>query len=240
MARPDKAAAVAELTEHFRGSSAALLTEYRGLTVKQLTELRHALGNDTTYAVAKNTLTKIAAKKAGVDDLDHLLEGPTAIAFVKGDPVLAAKGIRDFAKANPALVVKGGVLDGRPLSAADLTKLADVEPREVLLTKLAGAMIASLSQAAALFQAPLSQAARVVEALRAKLEAESPAGAPVSQDAADEPSNAEADVVEVAAEAVAEAAAEPAAETADSVEPEPAGSVEPKPSDAATSDAAQV
>jgi len=177
MARPDKAAAVAEMTERFRGSSAAVLTEYRGLTVAQLKELRRALGADTTYAVVKNTLTKIAVRGADmpaetVDTLEPLLEGPTAVAFVGGDPVEAAKGLRDFSRANPLLVIKGGVLDGKPLSADEIRRLADLESREVLLAKMAGALNASLSRAAALFQAPLSQAARLAEALRQKAEAD--------------------------------------------------------------------
>ncbi len=168
MARPDKAAAVAELTEKFRQSSAAVLTEYRGLTVAQLQELRTTLGTTTSYAVVKNTLTNIAAKEAGVDAFDGQFSGPTAIAFVEGDPVEAAKGLRDFAKANPNLVVKGGVLDGRALSADDITKLADLESREVLLAKAAGAMKAKLHQAAYLFNAPASKAVRTIEALREK------------------------------------------------------------------------
>ena len=172
MARPDKAATVAELADEFRGSSAIVLTEYRGLTVKQLTELRRSLGGNASYAVVKNTLTKIAAKEAGVDALEDQLVGPSAIAFVKGDPVEAAKGLRDFARANPVLVIKGGVLDGRPLSADEIKKLADLESREVLLAKLAGAMKASMSNAASLFAAPLAQTARLVEALRQKVEAE--------------------------------------------------------------------
>ncbi|RJK93438.1 50S ribosomal protein L10 [Vallicoccus soli] len=170
MARPEKAAAVAELTEQFRSSSAAVLTEYRGLTVAQLKELRRALGETTEYAVVKNTLTRIAAKDAGVDAFDDLLQGPSAIAFVKGDPVEAAKGLRDFARANPLLVIKGGVLEGKPLDAAGISKLADLESREVLLAKLAGALQGSLQQAVSLFAAPLSQAARVVDALRQKAE----------------------------------------------------------------------
>jgi large subunit ribosomal protein L10 len=166
--RPDKGEAVAELTESFTSASAAVLTEYRGLTVKQLKELRTALGADTTYAVVKNTLTKIAAGNAGLDGLDELLAGPTAVAFVGGDPVTAAKALRDFAKAHPALVVKGGVMDGKALTADEIKKLADLESREVLLAKLAGAMKASLTQAVYLFAAPLSQAARAVGALEAK------------------------------------------------------------------------
>lgn len=168
MARPDKAAAVAKIADRFRESNAAVLTEYRGLTVAQLKELRTALRGDATYAVVKNTLTKVAAKEAGVEGIDDQLEGPSAIAFVTGDPVSAAKGLRDFAKANPALVIKGGVLDGRPMTAAEITKLADLESREVLLAKLAGAMKASLYQAAYLFTAPTAQAARTIDALRQK------------------------------------------------------------------------
>ena len=168
MARPDKAAAVAELTERFRSSGAAVLTEYRGLTVAQLKELRTSLGSTTTYAVVKNTLTAIAAKEAGVDAFDGQLSGPTAIAFVEGDPVDAAKGLRDFAKTNPSLVIKAGLMDGRGLSADEVNKIADLESREVLLAKLAGAMKASLHQAAQLFNAPASKAVRTIEALREK------------------------------------------------------------------------
>ncbi len=166
--RPDKGDAVAELTESFTSSTAAVLTEYRGLTVKQISELRVSLGVDTTYAVVKNTLTKIAAGNAGLTGLDDLLAGPTAVAFVKGDPVAAAKSLRDFAKTNPALVVKGGVMDGKTLSVDEIKKLADLESREVLLAKLAGAMKASLTQAVYLFAAPLAQAARAMGALEAK------------------------------------------------------------------------
>jgi large subunit ribosomal protein L10 len=179
MARPDKAATVAELADRFRVSNAAVLTEYRGLTVAQLTTLRKSLAANATYAVVKNTLTAIAAKEAGVTAFDGQLAGPTAIAFVTGDPVEAAKGLRDFAKTFPALVIKGGVLDGRALSGDEVKKLADLESREVLLAKLAGAMKASLNQAAYLFVAPLSKAARTVEALRARLESEQ--GAPAAE-----------------------------------------------------------
>ena len=211
MPRPDKAATVAELTEEFRSSSAAVLTEYRGLTVSQLKALRVALGPTTSYAVVKNTLTKIAAREAGVEGFAELLTGPSAIAFVKGDPVEAARGLRDFAKAHPLLVIKGGIMDGRPLSAAELRTLADLESREVLLAKLAGAMKASLSGAVALFAAPLAQTARLIEALRQKAEAdpsiltggagtpaavapEPPAGAQAAEEAAQdaEPDDTEA------------------------------------------------
>lgn len=180
MASPDKAADVAELTENFRSSNGAVLTEYRGLTVAQLRQLRTTLGDDVNYAVVKNTLTKIAAKDAGVESFDSLLQGPSAIAFIKGDPVVAAKGLRDFAKANPLLVIKGGVLDGKALGSDEINKLADLESREVLLAKLAGAMKAAPQQAVSLFAAPLSQAARLFAALQDKL----PAGdAPVADEA---------------------------------------------------------
>ena len=165
MARPDKAAAVEELTKQFADASAAVLTEYRGLTVKALRDLRRALAGNATYAVAKNTLAQIAAKNAGVDGLDDQLSGPTAIAFVSGDVAAAAKGLRDFAKTNPHLVIKGGVMDGRVLDAESVKKLADLESREVLLAKLAGAMKGNLSKAAALFAAPLAQVARAAQAL---------------------------------------------------------------------------
>jgi large subunit ribosomal protein L10 len=177
MARPDKQAAVAEIADRFRASNAAVLTEYRGLTVAQLTTLRKSIAANATYAVVKNTLTSIAAKDAGITVLDGDLAGPTAIAFVTGDPVEAAKGLRDFARANPALVIKGGVLDGKALSADDVRKLADLESREVLLAKLAGAMKANLNKAAYLFVAPLSQAARTIDALRQKVEEGSGAAA---------------------------------------------------------------
>jgi large subunit ribosomal protein L10 len=186
MAKSDKAAAIAELTDKFRTSGAAVLTEYRGLSVKQLTDLRNSLRGNATFAVVKNTLTELAAKEAGVTAFDGQLQGPSAIAFVEGDPVEAAKGLRDFAKANPLLVIKGGVLDGKTLTSEEITKLADLESREVLLAKLAGALQASLSQAVYLFAAPLSQTARVVDALRAKVEAEGPAAAAPAAEAAEE------------------------------------------------------
>ncbi len=222
MARADKQAAVADITESFSDAAGAVLTDYRGLTVKQLQELRRSLGENANYAVVKNTLAKIAAKEAGIEGFDELLTGPTAIAFISGDVVEAAKGLRDFAKANPALVIKGGVLDGKALEPAEIAKLADLESREVLMGKLAGAMLASLSQAVYLLNAPLAQAARLAGALQAKA-AEDPsilaggAGTPV---AAEEAAADEAPVAETAEaptdEAPAEEAApeEPAAEAA--------------------------
>ena len=200
MARPDKAAAVAELTDEFRSSNGAVLTEYRGLTVAQLRQLRTALGDDVNYAVVKNTLTKIAAKDAGVESFDSLLEGPTAIAFIKGDPVVAAKSLRDFAKANPLLVIKAGVLEGKALGTDEINKLADLESREVLLAKLAGAMKAAPQQAVSLFAAPLSQAARLFAALQDKL----PAEAAPAQDQGTDEAPAVQDTVEAPAEASTE------------------------------------
>ncbi len=172
MARPDKAAKVAELTEQFNTSAAAVLTEYRGLTVANLRDLRRALGEDATYAVAKNTLTAIAAEEAGVEGVADTLTGPTAIAFIKGDVATAAKGLRDFAKANPFLAIKGGVMDGQFLDAKAVLKLADLESREVLLAKMAGALQANMAKAAALFQAPLAKGARALAALETAAQAD--------------------------------------------------------------------
>ncbi|HEY9497944.1 MAG TPA: 50S ribosomal protein L10 [Terrimesophilobacter sp.] len=167
----NKEASVAELTESFRSSNAVLLTEYRGLTVAQLKQLRSSISEHASYAVVKNTLTRIAANAAGISSFDDELVGPSAIAFVHGDTVSVAKALRDFAKANPLLIIKGGYFDGNALSAAEVTKLADLESREVLLAKLAGAFKQSLFGAAYLFNAPLSKAVRTVDALREKQEA---------------------------------------------------------------------
>jgi len=172
MARPDKEAAVAELAEQFSKSAAAVLTEYRGLTVKELKALRRSLGENATYAVTKNTLTTIAARQAGIEGLDETLVGPTAIAFISGDVATVAKGLRDFAKANPYLVIKSGVMDGRVLDADSVRKLADLESREVLLAKLAGAMNGNLVKAVSLFAAPLAQAARALGALQTQKQAQ--------------------------------------------------------------------
>ena len=169
----NKEATVAELTDLFRSSNAIVLTEYRGLTVAQLKQLRGSLRENASYAVVKNTLTKIAANEAGISAFDAELAGPSAIAFVHGDTVAAAKTLRTFAQANPLLVVKGGYFDGAPLSAAEVGKLADLESREVMLARLAGAFKASLFGAAYMFNAPLAQAARAVDALRQKQESAS-------------------------------------------------------------------
>ncbi|QGF22770.1 50S ribosomal protein L10 [Raineyella fluvialis] len=171
MAREDKAAAVAQLTEQFESSDAVVLTEYRGLSVAQLKNLRRALGEDATYAVAKNTLMKLAANKAGIDMLDEILTGPNALTFIKGDIATVAKGLKNFAKDNPLLVIKGGVMEGNFLDAKQVGALADLESREVYLAKLAGAMKGNLSKAAGLFAAPLQTAARAFGALQTAAEA---------------------------------------------------------------------
>ncbi len=200
MARPDKEKAVAELTEDFRTATATVLTEYRGLSVTSMKQLRRALGTTTKYSVVKNTLTKIAAKNAGVDLSPDLLVGPSAVAFINGDPIDAAKSLRDFAKENPFLVIKGGIYEGKAVSKEELMQLANLESREVLLAKLAGAMKGSLAKAA-----------RVFDALRIKLElsegstnsavAEVPAEAVSTEDVVSEPATVDA-VAEVPAEAV--------------------------------------
>jgi len=168
MGRADKATAVADIAEQFRAATATLVTEYRGLTVSNLAELRRSLGEAATYAVAKNTLIKRAASEAGIEGLDELFVGPTAIAFVSGEPVDAAKAIKTFAREHKALVIKGGYMDGHPLTVAEVERIADLESREVLLAKLAGAMMGNLAKAAGLFNAPASQIARLAAALQEK------------------------------------------------------------------------
>jgi large subunit ribosomal protein L10 len=168
----EKVAAVAEIAAEFRDASAMVVTEYRGLSMSQITKLRRSLGDDVNYTVAKNTLVKRAAADAGVEGLDDLLVGPTAIAFVSGEPVDAAKALREFSRDNKALVVKGGYMEGRALSAAEIDQLADLDSREVLLAKLAGAMKGNLAKAAGLFAAPASQIARLAQALQDKRAAE--------------------------------------------------------------------
>ncbi|MEU3273701.1 50S ribosomal protein L10 [Saccharomonospora sp. NPDC006951] len=183
MAKPDKVAAVAEIADRFRTSSATVVTEYSGLSVSQLGKLRRALGDTAKYRVAKNTLVKRAAEDAGIEGLDELFIGPTAIAFVEGEAVDAAKAIRDFAKEHNALVIKGGYMDGRALSVAEIEELADLDSREVLLSKAAGAFKAKLSQAAALFQAPASQVARLAVALEDKRKSEGEGAAEAAEPA---------------------------------------------------------
>jgi len=185
MAQADKATAVADIAEQFKSSTATVITEYRGLTVANLAELRRSLSGSATYSVAKNTLIKRAASEAGVEGLDELFVGPTAIAFVSGEAVDAAKAIKKFAKDHKALVIKGGYMDGRALTVAEVERIADLESREVLLAKLAGAMKANLSKAAGLFNAPASQMARLAAALQEKKAAEAPAEAAAPEAAAE-------------------------------------------------------
>ena len=171
MANAEKVSAVAEITEQFKNADAAVITEYRGLTVPQISELRRSLGAGATYSVAKNTLVKRAAAEAGVEGLDELFTGPTAIAFVQGELPEAAKAMKTFAKENKNLVIKGGYMDGRALSVSEVEQIADLESREVLLAKLAGAMKGNLAKAAGLFNQPASQVARLAAALQEKKEA---------------------------------------------------------------------
>ena len=212
MARPDKEASVAELTEDFRTANATYLTEYRGLTVTSMKQLRRSLGADTKYAVVKNTLTKIAAKGAGVEITDDLLTGPSALAFVKGDPIDAARHLKNFQKENPLLVIKGGIYEGKLVTTAEIMKLADLESREVLLAKLAGAMKGSLAKAA-----------RVFDALRIKMEAVS--GPSTDSAVSEVPAQAvtpdavlETPVAEATPEETPEVVAEVAAEATDAAE----------------------
>jgi large subunit ribosomal protein L10 len=215
MARADKATAVADIAEQFRDSTATVITDYRGLSVANLAELRRSLAPSATYSVAKNTLIRRAASEAGIEGLDELFVGPTAIAFVSGEAVDAAKAIKTFAKEHKALVIKGGYMDGRALTVAEVERIADLESREVLLAKLAGAMKANLSKAAGLFNAPASQIARLAAALQEKRAAEEPA-APAEAPAVEAPA-AEAPAAEDSAPeapaAETEATETPAAET---------------------------
>ena len=206
MAQADKATAVADIAEQFKSSTATVITDYRGLTVANLAELRRSLSGSATYSVAKNTLIKRAASEAGVEGLDELFVGPTAIAFVSGEAVDAAKAIKKFAKDHKALVIKGGYMDGRALTVGEVERIADLESREVLLAKLAGAMKANLSKAAGLFNAPASQVARLAAALHEKRAAEAPAEAAAPEAAA--PAAAAPEAAAPAAEAPAESPAE--------------------------------
>jgi large subunit ribosomal protein L10 len=208
MARSDKVAAVAELANKFSSSAGVVLTEYRGLSVKALKDLRRSLGHDASYSVSKNTLTTIAAREAGVAGIEQHLVGPTAIAFIDGDPVVVAKGLRDFARTNPQLVIKGGVLDGKFMTSDEVRKLADLESREVLLAKVAGAMQGVLQQAISLVSAPLSQAARLFAALE-KAAAENPSLLASAPETTSEPVDEEATSEPTNDELAAEAAPEP-------------------------------
>ena len=175
MATQEKIAAVSELKELFEASNAVILTEYRGLTVAQLKELRRALGAETEYAVVKNTLAAIAAKEAGIDAFEGHLQGPSALAFIKGDLIDAAKGLRDFDKANPQLIVKNGYYEGAALTEDDVKRYADLESREVLLSKVAGGA-----------KATIARIAQVVDALRVKLEEQEGAAPATAEEASEE------------------------------------------------------
>ncbi len=221
MAKADKATAVADIAEQFKEATATVVTEYRGLTVANLAELRRSLSGSATYTVAKNTLVKRAATEAGIEGLDELFAGPTAIAFVSGEPVDAAKAIKTFAKDHKALVIKGGYMDGRALTVSEVERIADLESREVLLAKLAGAMKGNLAKAAGLFAAPASQFARLAAALQEKKANEAP---PVSEAPAEASAPAEAPA-EASAPAEAQAEA-PAPAEAPSEDAAPADATE--------------
>lgn len=172
MANAKNVAQLEDLKKRFAAADSVMLTEYRGLTVAQVTELRTKLGFDVEYSVAKNTLLKLAAKETGIEGLDEYLTGPTAIAFVKGEAVDAAKVMKEFGKANNAFVIKGGYMDGNALSAEQVQAIADLDNRETTLAKLAGAMKGSLAKAAAVFNAPASKMVRLAAALEEKKQAE--------------------------------------------------------------------
>lgn len=246
MARPDKAAAVAELAGAFRDSTAAVLTEYRGLTVAELKELRRSLAGNATYAVVKNTLTRIAARDAGIDAFESLLAGPSAIAFVTGDPVEVAKGLRSFGRDHPHLVVKGGILDGKALSAEEIRRLADLESREVLLARFAGGLLAPAQQLVTVLAAPMAQLARLLGALEAKLAADPSAAMGGDGAAATEPRPTATEAAPDPAPASAEPATDvsvgepdaPAAEEAEG-QPDAAAADDTSADDGATDAAAQ-
>ncbi len=174
MPSTEKLEKVSNLKQRIEGSEAILLTEYRGLTVQDATELRRALSEQAQFAVVKNTLMKRAADEAGLGDIESLLTGPTAVAFVKTDVIAAAKKVVDAAKRFPALVIKGAWMEGRVLSGEEARGLADLESREVMLSKLAGLMKAEMSRAAGMFQAVQSRFLGVLEAHRDKVSGEAP------------------------------------------------------------------
>ena len=225
MARPEKTQAVEEITGRFQESSAALLTEYRGLTVGEIAELRSALREaDADYKVLKNTLARIAVREVGLDELADMLEGPTAIAFCRGDAVAAAKALDDAAKKYPVLVIKGGVLRGKIIDASQTKALASLEPREVQLTKIAMLMNTPLQQTVNVFAAALRDLGSMLGQVLAKKESgELPAGDAAAAPAAAAP-EAEASEPEAAPEEPAAAAEEPVAEASD----EPAGDAAPE------------
>jgi len=216
---------VAELKEQIESANALLLTEYRGLTVEEITELRRSLRDvDASLSVIKNTLMQRAANDAGIAELDELLVGPSAIAFVNGDVVAVAKKLKDASKQFPALVIKGGYMDGAPLDAAGASSLADLESREVMLSKIAGMLKSEMSRAAATFIATQSKFLSLLEAYKEKLPAE-------------EAPAAEAPAAEVPAEEAAPADAEASAEPEESAAAEAEASAESEASDESTEEA---
>ena len=214
MPKQEKVERVAELKERIEGSDALLLTEYRGLSVSEITELRRSLAEGgTKFQVVKNTLMRRAVNDAGVAELEVLLEGPSAVAFVEGDPVAAAKSVVDAAKQYPTLVLKGGFMDGKMLSADDAKALASLESREVMLSKIAGLMKSEMSKAAALFVGAQSKFLSLLEAYKEKVPGEDVAEPEPEPEAAAEPEAAEAprQPTEPEAAEAAEAAPEPEA-----------------------------
>src|SRR5437016_9997145 len=233
MARPETVATVEEIRGKLEASRAAVLTEYRGLKVSELADLRASLrAAEAEYKVYKNTLARRAAEEAGLSDLISMLQGPTAITFVKGDAVTVAKALRDYAKTNPHLVVKGGILGTRVIASDDVVALADIQPREVLLARLAGGFQAPLVKAAGLFQAFTRNMAYGIKALiDQRVAAGESAEAPAAE--AEAPAaEAEAPAAEAEAPAAAEAEA-PAAEAAEAPAEAPAAEAEAPAAEAA-------
>ena len=246
--RPEKVAVVEEVRERLDGASAAILTEYRGLSVKDMATLRRSLTEaGGSYKVYKNTLVGFAARELGLTELEAMLTGPTAIAFVQGDAVNVAKTLRDFARTHPHLVVKGGLLGTRVLSSADAAALADVAPRDVLLARLAGALAAPMVQFAGLLQALPRNFAYGLKALIEKGGAAGDAAgtAPAAPPAAEAPGEdtdaaapADADVADAAPAAEVADTPTPAADAAPAADPEIAAEAAPPAADAAPAAAA--
>jgi len=201
MPSQQKVEKVAKLKERISGSQALLLAEYRGLSVQDATELRRSLGQDTRFLVVKNTLMRRAAGEAGVAELERLLEGPTAVAFVAGDPVAAAKRVVEAAKRFPALALKGAYMEGRVLGADEARGLAELESREVMLSRLAGAFKAEMSRAAGMFQALQGRFLSLLEAYKEKVPSGEEAAAPAPPETAAEPEPAVPEESEAPAQA---------------------------------------
>lgn len=212
MPKAEKLERVARLKERIEESDALLLTEYRGLTVSDIMSLRRSLAEGgASFAVVKNTLMQRAAAESGIDELHELLAGPSAVAFISGDPVAAAKRVVESSKKFPTLVLKGGYLDGKVLSAEEARQLAELEPREVMLSKVAGLLKGEMSRAAAMFVAAQSKFLSLLEAYKEKLP-------PAAVEAEPEPEPVADPAAEPEAELVAEPEAEPVAETPEAEE----------------------